>query len=74
MIRNNRQITRAFFILVICASLYGYSYALRNWQISGESFDVVSISEDSDWIDLAATLGEEALQLFLGLTSPSEEP
>lgn len=72
MIRTNRQLTRLFFILIICASLYGYSYALRNWQFSGDSFDLISISEDSDWIDFAATLGEEAMQLFLGLTSPGE--
>lgn len=73
MIRNNRHFTRIFFILVICASLYGYSYALLNWRVSADSFESISINEDSDWIDFAATLGEEAMQLFLGLTSPSED-
>ena len=72
MVRNNKQFIRLFFVLVICAGLYGYAYALINWQFSAESLTSFSFDEESDWIDVIAALGEEVLQLFLGLTSPAE--
>lgn len=72
MVRNNKQFIRLFFVLVILAGLYGYAYALINWQFSAESLTSFSFDEESDWIDVVAALGEEVLQLFLGLTSPAE--
>jgi len=71
-VRNNKQMIRLFFALVICAGIYGCNYALDNWQVSGDSLGSLSLSEESNWVDFAAALGEEMLQLFLGLTSPSE--
>lgn len=72
MVRNNKHFVRLFFVVVICAGLYGYLYALINWQISADTLTSFSFDEESDWIDVVAALGEEVLQLFLGLTSPAE--
>ena len=74
MIRNNnRQVTRLFFILVFSMALFGGWFADRQWQqVELASTDTPVVAEEEfDWIDFVATLGEEALQLFLGLASPS---
>jgi len=70
MIRNpNRQLTRLFFSLVIVMGLLGGLYASRNWQPDLGALETTSLGEETDWIDFLATLGEEAVQLFLGFTS-----
>jgi hypothetical protein len=69
MVRNNRQLTRLFFVLVIVMGLFGAQFAMRNWQPNLAEFDAANTVEGADWIDLIAGLGEEAIQLFLGLTS-----
>lgn len=72
MIRNNRQLTRLFFILVLSMALFGGWYADRAWQqVEPVAVDTPTITDEFDWVDFIATLGEEALQLFLGLASPS---
>ena len=73
MIRNNnRQVTRLFFILVLSMALFGGWFADRQWQqVEPASLNAPAVAAEFDWIDFIATLGEEALQLFLGLASPS---
>ena len=69
MVRNNRHLTRLFFVLVIAMGLFGAQFAMHNWQPNLAEFDTIRTDESTDWIDLFASLGEEAIQLFLGLTS-----
>jgi hypothetical protein len=68
-VRNSRLITRISLILVILMGLFGGWYAARNWQPDLASFDASIVTEDTDWMDVVAGLGEEAVQLLLGLTS-----
>ncbi len=69
MVRNSRQLTRIFFVLVILMGLFGGWYAAQNWQPDLAAYDTSALTEETDWIDVMAGLGEEAIQLFLGLTS-----
>jgi hypothetical protein len=70
IVRNNRQVTRIFFLLVLGAAFFGGWYASTHWQPQPEALDPSLFDGGGiDWIDVAAALGEEALQLFLGLTS-----
>jgi len=71
IVRNNRHVTRLFFLLVLGAAFFGSWYALEHWQIQPERLELSFLNEGLDWIDIVAALGEEALQLFLGLTSTS---
>ncbi|MEZ4657117.1 MAG: hypothetical protein R2911_06065 [Caldilineaceae bacterium] len=71
IVRNNRQVTRLFFILVIAAAIFGWWYASANWQVQPDAI-VLPTGQDFNWIDFVATLGEEAIQLFLGLTGPTQ--
>jgi hypothetical protein len=72
MVRNNRHIIRLFFILVLGMALFGGWYANQAWQAEFSNFELADPSADGDWIEFISSLGEETLQLFLGLTSPSE--
>ena len=72
MVRNNRQLTRLFFVLVLGMALFGGWYANRNWRIEIDTVNPVSLPADTNWADFFADLGEEALQLFLGFTSGDE--
>ena len=69
MLRNNRQLTRLFFILVIAMGLFGARFAASNWQPNLDQLNSADAAAETDWIDFFAGLGEEAIQLFLGLTS-----
>ena len=69
MVRRSRAQLRISLILILTAACFGAWYALTNWQIQPESIQLTGLSEDSNWIDLFATLGEQAIQLFMGLTS-----
>ena len=76
MVRNNRQLIRLFFILVLAMALFGGYTASRSWQRQVAQFDNVDLSSLSnrkgDWVDFVSSLGEGAIQLFLGLTSGKE--
>ena len=69
MVRNNRQLTRLFFVLVIAMGLFGARFAMNNWQPNLNELDSSTLAQDTNWVDFFAGLGEEAIQLFLGLTS-----
>ena len=69
LVRRNRLITRISLILVLLMGLLGGWYASRNWQPDLDAYSAASITEEVDWIDVIAGLGEEAVQLLLGLTS-----
>ena len=69
MVRNNRQLTRLFFALVIAIGLFGGWYTQRSVEIEPGSLESLSLTEESNWLDIFAAIGEEAIQLFLGFTS-----
>jgi hypothetical protein len=69
MVRRSRTQLRISLILILAAASLGAWYALTNWQIDPTSIELTGLSEDSNWIDIAAALGEQAIQLFMGLTS-----
>ncbi len=65
-----RHLIRLFFALVILAGLMGGLYARANWTIDADSLAQISLSvEDGDWIDLASTVAEGAIQIFQGMTA-----
>ena len=64
-----RHLIRLFFVLVILAGLTGALYARANWSVQTESLDEISVSlQGGDWIDLASTVAEGAIQIFQGMT------
>ncbi|MCX6044870.1 MAG: hypothetical protein NT075_07130 [Chloroflexi bacterium] len=73
MVRTtNRHLTRLFFLLVLGMAFFGGWYADRNWRIEPPTFDQTSEVANGDWIEFASSLGEQAIQIFLGLTSSSK--
>ncbi|MCC6167051.1 MAG: hypothetical protein IT329_07465 [Caldilineaceae bacterium] len=69
MTRPNRQLIRLYFIAVILMGLFGFWYAATHWQVETAALQEVNLGGSGDWVDFIATLGEEAIQLFLGFTS-----
>ena len=69
MVRNSRQVTRLFFILVLAMTLFGAWFGTTFWQPELENLALPDVTGDSDWIDLVASVGEVVLQLFLGVTT-----
>ncbi|NJN84379.1 MAG: hypothetical protein HC802_20260 [Caldilineaceae bacterium] len=70
MIRsNNRQVTRLFFILVLAMAFFGGRYAYDNWRPELADLEVPALTTEGDWVEFVSAVGEEMLQLFLGLTS-----
>lgn len=68
MVQNNRQLIRLFFLLVIVAGLVG-GWLTRQW-VQVESLTLAPTATDNrNWGDLLALIGEQTIQLFLGLTS-----
>ncbi|MBX3013991.1 MAG: hypothetical protein KF832_20895 [Caldilineaceae bacterium] len=67
MIQNNRQLIRLFFLLVIVVGLWGGWYTSRHFQL--ETLTFAPATENNDWVDLLSLIGEQAIQLLLGLTS-----
>ncbi|MFN8491359.1 MAG: hypothetical protein U0350_27420 [Caldilineaceae bacterium] len=70
--RTNRQLTRLYFILVLVMAFFGGWYADRNWQPDFSHLGQKPVVENGNWIDFFSALGEETIQLFLGLTTPSK--
>jgi len=64
-----RHLIRIFFALVILAGLTGALYARANWSLDVESLNQISFSvAEGDWVDLASTVAEGAIQIFQGMT------
>jgi hypothetical protein len=68
MVRANRHLTRLCFIAVLAAILLGGWLASQIVSIRLDGIDLSGTTE-GDWIDLVSSLGEEAIQLFMGLAS-----
>lgn len=71
MRRNNRLAIRISFLLVLAMGLFGAWYGATQWQIQPEDLQIAQFGQDIDWIDVVSSLGEEAIQLFLGLAGGS---
>ena len=69
MYRRNRWPTRISFILVLAMALLGLYYADTFWAPALDTLDYASYAENVDWVEVAAAVGEQALQLLLGATS-----
>ena len=68
--RANRQLTRLFFVLVLAMAFFGGWYADRNWQIDLSPLEQKQVVANGDWVEFVAGLGEQTIQIFLGLTTP----
>ncbi len=66
---NSRLVTRISLLLVLLMGLFGGWYASTNWQLEVQSIDVNAITQETDWVDVIAGIGEGAVQLVLGLTT-----
>jgi len=67
MIRNSRLQTRIFFLLVLAMGLFGAWYATT--RITLDLTAISTPANSADWVELIALIGEEVIQLFLGITS-----
>lgn len=68
MVQNNRQVIRLFFLLVIGVGLVG-GWLTRQW-VQLETLTLTpTVADNRNWVDLLALIGEQTIQLFLGLTS-----
>ena len=68
--RANRQLTRLFFVLVLFMAFFGGWYADQNWHLDLSILGQKPVIENGDWTVIVASVGEQALQIFLGLTTP----
>jgi hypothetical protein len=71
MLRQNRWSIRISFILVIIAATFGLWYANAAWESFLPDLDLTGLSENTDWVEVVAGMGEAAVQLLLGATSGS---
>ena len=69
IVRQKRLMLRLYFILVIALALFGGWYANRNWEIETEALSALAVTDETNWVDFFAALGEGAIQLFLGFTT-----
>jgi hypothetical protein len=67
--QNNRWMIRISFIAVIVMGLFGFWYAVSVWIPMFDAIDLSAFADDVDWVDTAAGIGEQAVQLLLGVTS-----
>ena len=68
MVQNNRQLIRLFFLLVIGVGLFGGWFTMQRFQLDSLTF-TTSSADNRNWLDLLALIGEQTIQLLLGLTS-----
>lgn len=68
MVQNNRQLIRLFFLLVIGVGLWGGWFTMQRFHLDSLTF-TTSSSDNRNWLDLLAVIGEQTIQLLLGLTS-----
>lgn len=67
--RSGRQLFRLFLILVLTASLFGWWYADQNWRPAAENFEIPTLNQEIDWLNIAAGLVEDAIEIFQSATS-----
>ena len=67
--QNNRWVIRVSFIAVIAMGLFGFWYAVSVWMPMLDAIDLSAFAEGVDWVDTVATIGEQVVQLLLGITS-----
>lgn len=67
--QNNRWTIRISFIAVIFMGLLGFWYAVSVWIPMFDAVDLSVFTEDVDWVEIVASIGEQAVQLLLGVTS-----
>lgn len=71
MLRQNRWSIRISFILIIAAATFGLWYTNAAWESFLPDLDLTGLSENTDWVEVVADMGEAAVQLLLGATSGS---
>ncbi len=69
MMRQNRWAIRISFLAVLLMGLFGLWYATAIWIPLFDSADLSALADNVDWVDTAATIGEQAVQLLLGAMS-----
>lgn len=67
MVRNSRLQTRLFFSLVLAMGLFGAWYA--NTRVDLNLTSISTPANSADWVEFFALVGQEVIQLFLGITS-----
>jgi len=67
--QNNRWTIRLSFAAVLLMGIVGFGYAVSAWLPMLDAIDLSAFTENVDWVDTTATIGEQVVQLLLGLTS-----
>ncbi|GIV70165.1 MAG: hypothetical protein KatS3mg048_3027 [Caldilinea sp.] len=67
--RNNRWMLRISFIAVLLMGLLGFGYAIMVWLPMLDAVDLSAFGDAADWVDVVAGIGEQGIQLFLGVAS-----
>ena len=67
--QNNRWTIRLSFALVLLMGLIGFWYAVAVWMPMLDAVDLSAFADNVDWVDTAATIREQVVQLLLGFTS-----
>ncbi len=67
MIQHNRLHLRIFLLLVLAMGLFGGWYTSQRIPI--DSITLPSMQEGTDLFDFFAVIGEQTIQLLLGMTS-----
>jgi hypothetical protein len=67
--QNNRWTIRISFAVVLLMGIVGFGYAVSVWLPMFDAIDLSAFADNVDWVDTAATIGEQAVQFLLGITS-----
>lgn len=60
---------RLSFAAVLLMGIVGFGYAISVWLPMLDAVDLSAFTDDVDWVDMAATIGEQVVQFLLGITS-----
>jgi hypothetical protein len=67
--QNNRWTIRLSFAAVLFMGIAGFGYAVSVWLPMLDAIDLSAFADNVDWVDTAATIGEQVVQFLLGITS-----
>ena len=76
--RHNRLRLRISFLIMIVATLTGMLVSRSLWQTQKKRLETwsqdtqVVATDRADWVDLAAAVGEQVVQLFIGVISEAQ--